>query len=145
MKAKLINDSGYCPMTLGNEYEVKQHPTLPGCFELYHTHFAKWRFEVIEDEPAPAILTGRVETKEDIEERLGADGRDPLTKAVKEIMQYQEDLHKVVGARAQQIQMNQLILSMIDIFFDDYDIGHKEAAFEKLVKVREFIQAGTVG
>ena len=91
-------------------YEVKDGTCLYG---YSHKRFGFY-FEIIEDAPKPAILSGHVDTLKEIEERLGRSGADPLGIAVREIHYHLETIHQLVGARAQQIEICKAMLPMMD-------------------------------
>ena len=121
--------------------EFIQIEGLDACFPLEC-------FEVIEEPTQPAILNGRVETQEEIEDRLGASGEDPLGIAVKEIMQHLATIHQLAGARAQQIETNKDLLPKIDAITTlvyKYPMTCNSPIMEGIREIKKFILAGSKG
>ena len=91
------------------------------------------------------ILTGHVETQEEIEERLGASGRDPLALAVHEIIHHLGTIHQLAGARAQQITICRELLPMFTEAEGYLEKGCPANAGLVLGKIRAFVEAGALG
>lgn len=104
-------------------------------FEVNHLDFDRY-WEVLEP-PKPTILSGPVETQEEIEDRIGRSLCCPLTTAIKEIMRHQETIHQLVGARAQQIENNRHLLPIIDKLAAQTSAG--------VAEIKKFVKAGAVG
>lgn len=96
-------------------------------------------------ESKPAILCGHVETQEEIEDRIGVSGGDPLGIAVREIMQHLETIHQLAGARAQQIEICKMLLPILQEVEDNIKIDNQIEALGALSRIRLFVKAGTAG
>ena len=118
---------------------------MDGMFYYTDNPMFKHYFEVIEEAPQPAILNGHVETQEEIEDRWGRSGSDPLAIAAREIMDYQENLHRLVTARAQQIETNRYLLPMIDkLSIELPEKNHADNRY-RIGEIKKFILAGSKG
>jgi hypothetical protein len=111
-------------------------------YNMTHPNF-KVYFEVMVEEPEPQILTGKVDTRDEINERLGASGRDPLYLAVSEIMDIQEAHHAVIKSTAQLVEINKMLLPMIDEVSKDISEGKSCGTLNKIRIIRQFVEAGS--
>lgn len=130
----------YEPVEAG--FGIYSFSTRSGPFRLTKAQLEQ-HFEVVE-EPQPAILRGRVETQEEIENRLGCKS-DPFGAGIKEIMGYQKTLHTLTGDRAASIEVFRLLIPMIDNLSTDlWDKSLADNRF-RIGEIKKLILGGAKG
>lgn len=84
------------------------------------------------------------ETADEIATWYGYNHKDAVAGMSQEIHMLSAEVHKLTGARLQQIEINKLLLPMIDILSEDIEESSANTRF-RIGEIKKFIQAGAKG